>query len=388
MAKSLIEKNKYSIGMFVLFTALLLLKMPGIDDLSSFTTTIYTTSYDLGFSSRFLVGSLVFLFTDFLTRKALYAIIVVSTVVMTAFASYMLGYVPGRLDGDAGSGARAIMLLYAAVPISIIVLYKDNNFGRYDIYLITVSLLILVCLAKRRLRWIVPALCAVCMLIHHVWMFSFMPAAAILLLYSAFRDKKRRAGVALCALSYAVIIGLFLYFQFFKPILRFASAEEMAAELGLRTDFLLNPSIFYGEYFSSVPELWNGYIRQILLEDSIPDALYLLPVVLPVLALLFSVWINAFRLCSEKFMRFVILLCMAAPLSTLVQCIMINDYGRWFAGMMITQISLMFFLLYKKEESVTEAAGRLAVFFKKRPYIAAAVAAYVPMFVFSSSYNL
>lgn len=374
--------------MFILFIVLLLLKMPKAENMSSFSITIYTTSYDLGFSSRFLVGSLIFLFTDFLTLNSLYAIIVVSTVVMTAFASYMLGYVPGRLDGDAGSGARAIMLLYAATPISIIVLYKDDNFGRYDIYLIIVSLFLLVCLAGQHLRWLVPALCAVCMLIHHVWMFSFMPASAILLLYSAYRDKKRRSGVALCALSYAVIIGLFLYFQFFKPSLDFASAEEMAAALGQRVDYMVNPSIYYGEYFSSVPELWHSYIKPILLEDSVPDALYLLPVILPVLAVLFSVWLNAFRLCREKFMRLVILLCMAAPLSTLVQCVMINDYGRWFAAMMITQLSLLFFLLYKKEESVTASVGNLAVFLRKHSYLAAAVAAYVPMFIFSASYNL
>ena len=388
MTKSFVEKNKYAFGMFILFSVMMLLKMPPYDGLSTFSTTIYTATYDLGFSSRFLVGSIIYLFTDFLTAKALYVIIVVSTILMTALVSYLLGYMPGRLEGDAGSGARALMLLYAATPSSIICLYKDNNFGRYDVYLIIVTLLILVCLAKERFQALVPALCAVCMLIHHVWMFSFMPSVGILLLYSAYRNKKKAVGTALCAVSYALIVGLFLYFQFFKPALGFASPEDMADVLGKRAGFPIDPNIYFGEYFSSVPKLWSGYVKGILIEDSIPDAAYLLPILLPVLAVLFTVWLNAFKLCKEKFLRFILLLCMAAPSSTLVQCVMINDYGRWFMGMLLTQFSLLFFLLYKKEDCVVASVEKLAVFFKKRPYLAAAVAVYVPMFIFSASYNL
>ncbi len=388
MTRTFLKRNQYAFGMFILFIALLIMKLPSVDELSSFTTSIYAATYSLGFSSRLLVGSIIFLFTDFLTKKALYAVIIVSTVLMTAFVSYMLGYVPGRLDGDAGKGARTLMLLYAATPSSIICLYRDIYFGRYDVYLILVTMLILVCLANNRLRWLVPVLCAVCLMIHQVWMFSFMPSVGILLLYSAYRDKKKTVGAALCAVSYAVIIGLFLYFQFFKPDLGYASADEMAEVLGKRTGFPINSNIYLGEYFSSVPELWSGYIKKILIEDSIPDAAYLLPILLPVLAVLYGVWVNAFRLCDKKFMRFILLLCMAAPVSTLVECVMINDYGRWFTGMLITQFSLLFFLLNKKEDSVVASVEKLTAFFSKRSYLAVAVAVYVPMFVFSASYNL
>lgn len=388
MSKSFVEKNKYAFGMFVFFVVMMALKMPPYNGMSSFSTTIYTATYDIGFSSRFLVGSVIFLFTDFLTLKALYAIIIVSTLIMVALLSFMLGYIPGRLDGAAGSGARAVMLFYAAMPVSVIVLFKDMNFGRYDIYLIIVSMLILVCLSRRQAAWLVPMLCGICMLIHHVWMFSFMPAAAILLIYTAGRGKKKGRGIAVCALSFAVIIGLFIYFQFFKFDPGFATAEEMTAAMSKRVDYGLNSDIFYGEYFSSVQELWASYIKPILIEDSIPDALYLMPVFLPFLAVLYYVWFNAFLLCGEKFMRFVILLCMLSPASTLVQCVMINDYGRWFAAMLITQLSLMFFLAYKDEQAVVGALEKLAGFFKGRPYLAVSAAAVIPIFTFSISYNL
>lgn len=79
---------------------------------------------------------------------------------------------------------------------------------------------------------------------------------------------------------------------------------------------------------------------------------------------------------------------MLSPVSTLVQCVMINDYGRWFAAMLITQLSLMFFLAYKDEQTVVGALEKLAGFFKGRPYLAVSAAAVIPIFTFSISYNL
>jgi len=385
---ALVRKYRYSLVFFAFFAFMLVIKLPKYGSINEWATMPYVVTYREGFDSRMLIGSIIFLFTDYLSANAMWTVVLVSTVLLAALLSWVLGEALRCCEDEAAFGAKCMALFFVLTPTSIIYLFKYLNYGRMDIYLAIFALLILACANRKYARWLIPLFCLSAMLTHHVYLFMFMPSMGITLLYEAYKNRFAKSSIALCAASYSVVILLFIYFQFSPNPVGFETADEMLEFLKTRTDAAIHYDMIFGEYFTDITAVWRSYVVPLILESALPDLPYTVLAAAPALGVLYVVWVKAFKRCEDKFIRFILFLCMFAPITMVIQCILTNDYGRDFAAVLFTQFSMLFYLVHRREESVLQSVAAIGRFFRKNLYALSAVAGYLALFLFSASDKL
>ncbi|MBQ3149986.1 MAG: hypothetical protein IJB86_01935 [Clostridia bacterium] len=384
---SFFKKNKDSFFIAGFLFAMLLLKLPAPDEMSSFSTTPYFVSNKLGIVSRSFIGNIIFTFTDFLSEKTLYTVILIFTCLMICMLSFLAGYVIKKLDGDLQQTARFTALLYLLLPTSVIFLFKDINFGRFDLYQIILSMILSVVASKKGFHYLCPVIMAVGIMIHQVNIF-YMPFCVIALLLEIKKSGFKKSRIITTVISVVAVVSLFFYYQFYPKTLNFATAEEAAAFLQQFTDIEISSSVLFGEYYSNVFELWRSYVWPILRGDSIPDLLFVFPFLIPVFVLFFVLWKGAFKKAEDSFSKFIFFLALISPLASLPQFILINDYGRWFAALFINQFFTLFYMLYRKENAVSESLLSIRDFFKKHTVALVMLIIWMACVLASASYNM
>lgn len=385
--KSFSKKNKDSLFIAGFLFLMLALKIPEPHEMSQFSTTPYFVSDKLGTVSRSFIGNIIFTFTDYLSQNALYIIILIFTCILIVMFSALAGTIINQQSGELRQSVRFSVLLFLLLPTSLIFLFKEINYGRFDLYQIILSMIAGIFASRKGLHYLCPVIMAICIMIHQVNIF-YMPFIVIALLLEIKNSNFSKKRIISFFVALIAVISLFLFYQFYPKTLNFATAQDAASFLQGFTDIKISSSVLYGEYYSNVFELWGSYVRPILRDDSIPDLIFVAPFVLPVFTLFFLLWKGAFKKCTAPFTKFIFLLCLLSPLMALPQFILINDYGRWFAGIFINQFFMLFYMVYRKEEFVCESLLSVREFFVKHHWALPTLTVYMASVLASASYNL
>ena len=176
-------------------------------------TTRYMLTYEFGFISSALVGSIVSLFTDRLTTHMIFVIGLISFFVLIAQISILLGYIIRKGQQNERPAIIIFAILFLASPLSITYLL-GYHFALLDTYWIIITLLALFFLKKNFFVWVVPLLCAVAVSVHQGYLVTYMPALAIPILYEIYKTNRSKKSIAIFSSSCLVIITLFVFFQF------------------------------------------------------------------------------------------------------------------------------------------------------------------------------
>ena len=381
------KKNKDSFFIAGSLLLMLAFKIPSLDGMNPFSLTPYLVTSKLGVVSRTLVGDIIFLFTDFLTQKTLYKIILFFTLLMIFMFSFLSGKVISNLQGDLKQSAQTALIIFLLLPTSIVFLFKNDYFGRLELYQVILSMVLAIIASKKGLHYLCPFIMVAGIMIHQGNIF-YMPFCVIALLLEIKISSFSKRRIAVCTVGVIAVIALFLFYQFSPKTLNFSTVREAVNFLQGFTDIHILLDVLYGEYYSDFSELWSSYIWPIIESDSIPDLLYVFPFVLPALVLFISVWIGAFKKTKEPFMKIVFLLCAISPLASVPQFLFANDYGRWVGAIFINQFFMLFYMLYRKEKSTCKALLSVREFFIKHTVALPALIVWMAVVLISSSYNM
>jgi len=166
----------YEVFIFAVLFLEFICNIPDISRLNFWNSIYYVLSYDaFGFNSRLILGSIIHIFTDYISTKTVYIFINVSTVLFIVFITAVVGKVARTISKNTDIDAEIFIVLFCACPVSILYLFNVENFGRLDLYLIFISVLILLCVKNNKAKWSIPFLCFLAMAVNQNFAVMYMP---------------------------------------------------------------------------------------------------------------------------------------------------------------------------------------------------------------------
>ena len=367
------EIRKFMIMLSVVNLALFAVTCRGM--VRSYNTTMLALSYEYGFTSRSLLGTLYHLLDavlplDLIDYRAVVATAYVATILFVLFVEYFLYRCLRCCEGEMVKYGEYLALILSLCLVSTFSF--PYNFFRVDIFMILVSLLGVLCLVKERAQWLVVPLSALGVMFHQGYVFMYFNLILVLLFYRALswwkedRRKARRYGLLL-ALSFLVGSVLFLWFEFFSRSNGAAFFDTIKSEAEkLSYDGIYHSTLLYHEVLgidlaSTEEEFSRVNAVQILMCGI---------VCLPMLVFgvrFFAGLIKKAKGASEKWKYLAVVLGAATILPDFLLKI---DYGRWMAAVVVYYVGIVLALLAMKdpimETQVRESGERLI----QRPGIA------------------
>lgn len=367
------EIRKFMIMLSVVNLALFAVTCRGM--VRSYNTTMLALSYEYGFTSRSLLGTLYHLLDavlplDLIDYRAVVATAYVATILFVLFVEYFLYRCLRCCEGEMVKYGEYLALILSLCLVSTFSF--PYNFFRVDIFMILVSLLGVLCLVKERAQWLVVPLSALGVMFHQGYVFMYFNLILVLLFYRALswwkedRRKARRYSL-LFALSFLVGSALFLWFEFFSRSNGAAFFDTIKSEAEkLSYDGIYHSTLLYHEVLgidlaSTEEEFSRVNAVQILMCGI---------VCLPMLVFgvrFFAGLIKKAKGASEKWKYLAVVLGAATILPDFLLKI---DYGRWMAAVVVYYVGIVLALLAMKdpimETQVRESGERLI----RRPGIA------------------
>ena len=354
------EIRKFMIMLSVVNLALFAVTCRGM--VRSYNTTMLALSYEYGFTSRSLLGTLYHLLDavlplDLIDYRAVVATAYVATILFVLFVEYFLYRCLRCCEGEMVKYGEYLALILSLCLVSTFSF--PYNFFRVDIFMILVSLLGVLCLVKERAQWLVVPLSALGVMFHQGYVFMYFNLILVLLFYRALswwkedRRKARRYGL-LFALSFLVGSVLFLWFEFFSRSNGAAFFDTIKSEAEkLSYDGIYHSTLLYHEVLgidlaSTEEEFSRVNAVQILMCGI---------VCLPMLVFavrFFAGLIKKAKGASEKWKYLAVALGAATILPDFLLKI---DYGRWMAAVVVYYVGIVLALLAMKDP-VMEAQVR------------------------------
>ena len=349
-----IQKYRYCILIFLLLSFQLYTIMPNHNNIDPWCIPPYVFSYTNGFASRFLIGSLLNLFTPFISIEFIHRFIVVSTLFLCLLlALFIDSSVQSNLK-TINAGRKifkktklkhisvafiAIVSLYLASPASPAYLFSRANFGRLDVYLLIFTLISLFCARRGKLILLIPLIAIAALATHQVFLFTYFPVFLVILLYHTYEQKFSKKSLLFCASSLVIVCAVFIYFQFFSS-LNVSSSDEFIKLLQLRTDALIEKPMIEFEYFLSIGEHSSFFITP----EKFILGLVTLGFMLPLHLILIGIYLQAKKYSRDKSLRLLFALIMGLPVFLLPALVLTFDWGRWFAALYTVQVLVMLYL--------------------------------------------
>lgn len=377
--KNFLYGVRREIIIFLLLLFTLLSTLPG--SLHGWNSAWYALDYSMGFGSRLFIGSFLRLFyPDFLPVEAVYSFVILAAVLLLILIAYILGYaLRQNADSPAKAGLVLIIVLYLLCPGSPAYLWTTENIGRFDMYLLLLTLFAAVICFKVHsisLRLLLFTLTGFAALsIHQVFMFIFFPLLFTLFAETATErmfqsantnmlfQKKHIALGAVCLVSLA--IG-FLYFQAFSG-LNVSGIDELINILSARTNLEINEVALNYEYFTSTAV----NVRELVLNqlgERIRYGLVTAFMLTPLFAVYGYLWLSVIRNTKGQ-QRFKYIFLLLSWLCFVPAFVLAIDWGRWF-GAFLTVLALQIIILAaKKDDVILSALGKLSTAYYKHPYL-------------------
>ncbi|NLL77702.1 MAG: hypothetical protein GX235_10730 [Clostridiales bacterium] len=354
-----------------IFSALFLTFLCSVpSSLHNWNSSWYVMDYSLGFDSRLLIGSLLRLFhPDYLPAEHAYTFVFISILVLLLLLSYVLGFALRKTDNQpAGAGLLLLTSLYLLSPGSPAYLWTGENMGRFDLYLIILTVFAAILYIKipdsviRLIAFTVIGLTALC--IHQVFMFIFFPLLLAMYADTAW-EKGKKSHFVLGGICLFLLCIAFIYLQLFSH-LNIDSPENLIALLSSRTDLNINETALRYEYFATIDTAFRELMLN-QLSERIRYGIVTVFLLSPLLFIYGYLWHHILR--AGRGIRFKYLLILLSQLSFVPAFLLAIDWGRWFGAFITVQALQVVILAARKDAAVLAGLARLSICLRKHPYL-------------------
>lgn len=356
--KELMKKCRYEMMFFIVTCMYLIYYIPTLDEVTAWTITPYALSYRLGFISRGFMGSLLRLMIPNLTIKLIYIFIMMNILLFSGLTLYYMHKILCKAGNQDKIGVLYLLFLFLINPGSIAFLYRWENYGRFDMYLLVCLILIALMVIYDRLVWLAPVMCVCAVLTHQAFVFQYFPAVLILLFYSAF-VLNRKYGKSILVITFITTCMAFLYMQFFSHINY--TYEETLAIVDATTDL---PECYFTadmmikiEYYMSVIDTFGPLVK-IPFPNNVIKSLTILVFLIPMIRIIVGFW-KKFKAHHNDFW------CKLMPWFVLIaeipMFVLTCDYGRDYSAIILSNFILIFTMYAMGDAGMKEAFEKLSV---------------------------
>lgn len=365
-------RRKYSLKLMkieyfvcILFIGAFIYYLPKPNELHSFCVIPYFLTYELGFISRGLMGSILGFFFPYLSIKTLWYIIGILLVGLIILTCYYCKRITEVTAEEHKNSMFFLIFVFCVNPASIAFLFYWGNYGRMDMYMISILLCSSLLIVKNNKLFLVPILCVIGLLIHQGFMFSYFPAILLLLFYASVIRKDIKTKVAL-GLTLSIACVLFLYLQFLGKINNF-SYEQVLEFVAQRTDYigLSNETMIKLEYFTPIFSFIPMYVIPALKKNIIKIIITLI-LIAPLIYIFFVIW-KSF-ICDKKKKIWIFYPCFII-FATVPKFVLTVDYGRDLASIIISFFVLIFSLYMMEDLGVKKSFTKIGQRINEQPLV-------------------
>ncbi len=348
----------------------------------------YLFTYDHGFVSKGFVGEVISWFTDTVTPDIIRGVSIFGAVLLVIAASLCFGSVldKTRDDRTAFTAAAVIIALLCIAPftfrIHLIEMKQDKFIWAFALFAVYFS-------QFKFGIWLAPIFCMIATLINPLFLVGGMLLVSIILLQKCKESGFALKNIIICAISYIGMIALGVYSVASGKNHGFATPYEMidfyfSRYTGTLTEkelnLLANEQLI--EYFGTRDvAFFKDIFRMYVLESDVGVYTILNAVffALPLIVLLAIFWKNAIKEESDKFNKFIFLLCPATIVSVVFMALLAWG-ARFFFYSYIVQTGLLLYFISNKNEAVVKVIGKVTDFCKGHMVASAAMLIYFAVF--------
>lgn len=366
------SRFKYEISAFVLLCIQACINIDFKVGMNDNFYAYYLADFSMGKTSRLLIGSLVNLLTDSPNRKWLNCFAGIVLMVALAFTAMLVGRIIKLSDKE----IRPTIIVFSLFFVSGAFTFWGYSrfFGMLDIYMYLLTVISLIAVRKRMLKWLVPLFCILGVLVNYAYIVSYFPIVALVLLYLIVTQKNKASNVAVFTLAcimagllalYCIFLGknsATVTFDEMQSIMEQKFGEKIEYEKISYYNFYLfgyDPSeVEYGADLSELsPVEFIKALRWFLVTQhglSFTNFFSVMLGVFPILGFFWFVWIKCIKLSKRISEKFVYICFMVAPLFVVVCCFLSTDITRWAATGVMTQFGLGYFMVLTNDEYFKE----------------------------------
>lgn len=293
----------------------------------AYNTTMLALSYQYGFKSRSLLGTIYHILNWILPWDIMHYqyVLLFADVVMVLFVGFLVFFNRKLLELCEEKYMKILMIVEMFFTVTTTATFcAESNFLRVDIFMIWMSLIAAYLLLVEKNEWLVIPISALGVMFHQGYVFMYFNIILVLLLYKWYMTRKKKY-IVYFVISFVLASSLFLWFEFFSRSNGAMIYDQVAKEA---TDL---------SYQGYHPTLLDHEILGIDLSDSEENFARMnrvqLPVFLiatvPYLIILLYILCKCIRDGNTKMekLKYFILLCGAGTM--LPDFLLKVDYGRW-----------------------------------------------------------
>lgn len=373
------NKFKYELGIFVLLCLQALLNFNDLKGISDMFLSHYLVDFSMGKTSRLFVGSIVNILTDNPTEEWLNwfaRIVLLLTLILTAA---VLGRVVRKTKDEMKLPVYAFLLFFATGSFTMHGF--SCFFGMLDVHMFIFAVIAVVFAQNRYLRWLVPVLCVVGVLVNYVFTISYFPIVILVILYLADRHEKKAADIFIFCITVIITLVLTFFFAFEGKNTMTVTFDEMwsimeqklGAELSFEQVEYFNLYLFGDDTASSIVgdisqftpiEFVTTLVKYLYgYEINLSGVLTIALIAVPIMAVFCLIWIMCIRREKKKSRRFVYACFMLSMLFIPVCCLLSTDLIRWISAGVLTQFGLCFYMFYAHDEAFEKTVEKFKKFF-------------------------
>lgn len=366
--------HRYAFGAFlflILYHSLIINRLE-FWEVSEISYTYHIVDYSLGFRSQLLPGAIFYGIFREHSSQTTAAIFDTGLILFFFFGlSFLLERFLQNVEKQYRQASIVLLILYLSGPFTFAIF--TDELGMLDVYWLFFSLLFFLFLDKRVLRFLIPILFALSMLIHFSSVINYIILFVTILIYkiSITTNKKERLSyVFVLVLSLFVTVCLFLFFLLYHTEIAL-SKEDFHRFIQNRggTYFEYYDYSFYNTFYGETvvsPDVYSLTspllkILRIVFEKCqftfrlyskspikvFKRLLFAIVILTPLLRFLYKHIYNYYKTISNQAKRFCLLLIMIQfPFTAIVGCMYSVDIIRWFTHAFLIFFTLFLYLAY------------------------------------------
>lgn len=391
--KSVLEKHKYSISIFVFF---FIYNFAVIGDFSFpkidiATYTFHIVDYSVGFCTKLLPGAIYNAFFPTTNQDTVNLYFFVLYHIFLLCVCFMLEKFIYRFESKNRHIALIIVLFFITGPATFSIHVVE--FGMLDTYWLFFSTAFLAMVQNKYLKWFVPIIFILSILIHISSMVSFIPFFALVLLLEASRsEESRKSYIVILAVSVFLSVGTFVYFMLYETsnlLLSFEDFKSLISERNLSEwdDYTyyyayslykimpsgtqaVNSALEYGSSFVAqafglvcvqIKEIVSLY--PIILEKYWTDTVNAIFLLLPIIVLMYKYVLSSLKKERTNKLRRFVWFCtiFLLPMTFVATAALFStDMIRWFGhGIMLLFVLVMYEIYRSSDNDCLESLSNL-----------------------------
>ncbi len=377
--KQQITQNRY--GIFCLLFLLFQLYGTKASKIVPWAASSYVLNYSQGFGSRFMIGSLLRLFTgEYVSVAKAELFVLLHLVLLCIVVAYLINFL--IIKSNYQKTVVFLCLLYLVSPGGLASYWNDVNLGRLEMYNFVYTLIAIIVFQRIRntpIKYIFLVLFSLFNLaIYQGYIFLHYALIALIMYIDYHEHKDYKFYFVYPLLQFIITCIGFLIFQFFTNT-NFADFTEMVAYIRQNSHLEINPLPLRFEYFSEFSESYR------LVEEHIsginqPRLTVLMNLVIlsPMILILASIWYDSMKefkkknlLCSPY------LLPLLFVLNTLPQFLLNVDWGRWFSVVFLYLFFATLYMHYKAYPEMLSVFKKADSYFAKHPMMVALILLFI-----------